>query len=81
MSDAVDSFYGALRGIPNLTGALCKGEWELFDDTELPDLALSICAQCPALAGCSPWFESLPKRHQPPGVIAGRINKRRDATL
>jgi WhiB family redox-sensing transcriptional regulator len=75
---AVDLFE-ALRGIPPLPGALCRGEHELFDDTDLPDEALELCSRCPALAGCTAWFEALPARHRPRGVIAGRVHKPKDA--
>ena len=77
---AVDALFEALRGIPPLPGALCRGQHELFDDADLPNRALALCARCPALAGCSTWFEALPPKHRPPGVIAGRVNSPKDAT-
>jgi WhiB family transcriptional regulator, redox-sensing transcriptional regulator len=75
--------YAALTAIPRLPGAACRGRHHLFDpaDTTNPDhdnlqaQALALCRQCPALAGCTAWFESLPKRHRPSGVVAGRCIK------
>jgi WhiB family redox-sensing transcriptional regulator len=77
--NAVDALFAALHGIPRLPGALCRGQHQLFDDADLPDEALAICTRCPALASCSAWFEALPPRHRPRGVIAGRVHKPKDA--
>ena len=51
--------------------AACRGQWELFDSTRVRAgrhvleqaraEALGICAQCPALAACGEWLESLPR--------------------
>ena len=79
MNTSVETFLGALAGIPRLPGALCRGQWELFDDAELPDEALTLCRRCPALAACSAWFEGLPPRRRPQGVIAGRVFTRKDS--
>jgi hypothetical protein len=35
--------------------------------------ALRICQSCPALQPCSAWFESLPPKARPLGVVAARI--------
>lgn len=40
----------ALTAIPDLHGARCKGNWEVFDDTDHPEIveyALHQCANCP----------------------------------
>lgn len=61
----------------------CAGRWSLFDAAE-PDedrstarfrhaAAARICRGCPALTECRTWADSLPPRHRPPGVLAGRI--------
>lgn len=61
----------------------CAGRWSLFDEAE-PDedrttvrfrheAAARICRGCPALTECRAWADSLPRRHRPPGVLAGRI--------
>jgi hypothetical protein len=71
----IDDLYNALAGIPRLPGALCRGEAELFDDFDLPDEALQLCAQCPALTDCARWFDSLRPSQRPHGVIAGTVNR------
>jgi hypothetical protein len=68
---------------PRLDLAACRGQWELFDSTRVRAgrhvleqaraEALGICAQCPALAACGEWLESLPRRRRPKGVVAGRL--------
>jgi hypothetical protein len=39
---------------PDLTGALCVGQWELFDSQDLISHheAAAICAECPVRAAC-----------------------------
>lgn len=78
-----------LGGIPRLDGAACVGLHEAFDPPRngehLEDQqhryqsALRICARCPALTDCRQWFDSLPRRQQPHGVIAGQLNLPRPA--
>ena len=86
MTATWEGLAAAVRGIPHLPGAACRYRWELFDhppNSDPDDLdyahtaALGICAQCPALASCSQWFESLPEQQRPPGVVAGRVNQSR----
>jgi WhiB family redox-sensing transcriptional regulator len=70
-------------GIPRLPGARCRGRHELFDPP-LPGPpepiwrrqaeALAECRRCPALAACRAWFDELPPRRRPEGVIAGQIH-------
>ncbi|OBF52531.1 hypothetical protein [Mycolicibacterium monacense] len=74
----------SLAGAPHLPGALCRDRAPLFDPPDVgtdPDtadytqqVALRLCRDCPALAGCGVWFDTLPVRQRPTGVIAGRIN-------
>jgi hypothetical protein len=73
-----------LAGIPRLPGARCRGRHELFDP--LPHggnaealarrqaNALAECRRCPALAACRAWFDELPPRRRPEGIIAGQIH-------
>lgn len=68
----------ALHGIPSLPRAPCRGQHELFDRTDRghPDTehAINICrTECPELARCIAWLNGLPRRQQPPGVVAGRV--------
>lgn len=73
---------------PRLAGARCVDRHELFDATieaertgppGAADLAaarteaLRLCAGCPELMACRTWFDALPKKHRPLGVVAGRI--------
>jgi len=81
---AIDGLLGAILGAPALPGARCRGRPHLFDEPggrEDPAVvaarqaqALGLCGRCPALAACSAWFESLPPRERPGGVIAGRVH-------
>jgi hypothetical protein len=73
----LDDLLEALAGAPNLPGAVCVGEHEIFDETEDPgiiDLAIRACHHCPALLACRSWYESLPPTKRPPGVTAGQLN-------
>lgn len=75
--------FDALAGIPRLPDAACRGRHELFDprdlnDPDRPDVeahALALCSRCPALAGCRAWFDGLPARLQPHGVVAGVVRR------
>lgn len=84
---ALAELLDALGAAPALPGACCRGAHELFDKTIHSDRgapntsvstarrkALDICATCPALAACTAWIESLPPRHRPHGVVAGKVN-------
>jgi WhiB family redox-sensing transcriptional regulator len=84
----VHGLFGALAGIPRLDGAACRGQAWAFDPVEQSDngaevrdlqlAALAVCAVCPALDACRTWFDSLPPRDRPTGVIAGRIRRTRE---
>jgi hypothetical protein len=77
--------FAALAGAPVLPGARCRGRHHLFDPrgdhepTEVVEQrhaqALGLCRGCTALAGCSMWFENLPARQRPTGVVAGRVHQ------
>jgi hypothetical protein len=74
-----------LAHVPHLPGARCRGRSRLFDLT-IPGAATpreviaarrqarKICEQCPALAACAAWIETLPPPLQPRGIVAGRAD-------
>jgi Transcription factor WhiB len=68
--------FDALAGVPRLPGAACCGRWKLFDSDDQADIAAAteICSRCPALSLCTEWVASLPPKHRPSGVVAGRIH-------
>lgn len=82
VSDQLHDLLLALAGAPALVGARCRGRSHLFDEAqpdEDPDTttfrhqhALTLCRGCTALASCQRWFDTLPARQRPPGVVAGR---------
>lgn len=75
--------------IPDLPGARCKGEADLYEatvgvrpvdgrpakqETEAArDTALRLCATCPALDSCRAWLAAQPPSRRPRGVIAGEV--------
>ncbi|TWS20638.1 hypothetical protein FK529_04660 [Tsukamurella asaccharolytica] len=80
----IDALAAILAGTPKLDGAACDRQHALFDAArpgEAPDdvgyrhgAAATICqTRCPALEDCTRWLDSLPARHRPHGVVAGRI--------
>ena len=81
---AWDEFVGQLGDVPHLPDALCKGHPEPFDESEAGDdpedtverisFAISACRRCPAQNACRSWFDGLPPKHQPGGVVAGLFN-------
>ncbi|SHQ69014.1 Uncharacterised protein [Mycobacteroides abscessus subsp. abscessus] len=70
---------------PVLPGARCRGRHELFDAAigdgrgalderdYARQAAARICRQCPALASCREWFDSLPHEQRPLGVTAAVV--------
>jgi hypothetical protein len=54
------------------------GRYEIFDGAaaggEIARSALELCAVCPALRACAAWFDGLPAKQRPRGVVAGRLN-------
>jgi WhiB family transcriptional regulator, redox-sensing transcriptional regulator len=76
MSDVWSSLAGALTGVPELRGARCRGQWEVWDETDDPELiefAKNQCLACPALAECKEWFVSLKPSKRPIGTVAGQL--------
>jgi hypothetical protein len=76
--------FDALGAVPRLPGAACREQHELFDLLDLDDpdraeieaRALQICQTCcPALTACERWFDGLPARLQPTGVIGGQVRR------
>jgi hypothetical protein len=75
--------FAALAGVPHLEGARCLGRPHLFDPVDRGERAetvaerhrqaLGLCQQCPALALCRTWVESLPASRRPSGVVAGEV--------
>lgn len=73
-------------GAPALPGARCRGRAHLFDEPEPGEpaelveqrhaQALGLCQHCSALTACAAWFDTLPPRQRPAGVVAGRIHHR-----
>lgn len=87
-----DEMLAQLASVPHLPGARCVGSHDVYDATASADgsspdaiatrdyaraAARELCASCPALASCGAWFDSLPRRTRPRGVVAGRINTER----
>jgi hypothetical protein len=80
----LDDLIAAVGAAPCLPGARCRGKYHLFDaaapgeDTDtvaaIHAQALSLCQRCPSLARCKDWFDSLPPKKRPHGVVAGRVN-------
>jgi hypothetical protein len=77
------NLFDALGVIPALPGARCRRRSALFDLRALDDparldaeaTALRLCQLCPAAEPCRRWFDALPPRRRPHGVIAGRVNR------
>ena len=69
---ALDDRLGDIANGPDLEEGLCIGNWDLFDDVDLPDEALALCRQCRVLARCTDWAATLSDR-QLSGVVAGVV--------
>jgi len=39
--------------------------------------ALALCQRCPSLPRCTDWFDALPPKQRPHGVVAGQVNRPR----
>ncbi len=78
---ALDRLAAQLGELPDLADAACRGRADLFDEAGADEdreeaayryaRAAAACQSCPVLGACRAWTESLPKRHRPPGVLAG----------
>lgn len=70
---------------PRLDGAKCVKHPELFDPHDADDrgaaeaeaAAVRLCWSCPAVIRCREWVDALPPSRRPPGVVAGRMVRRR----
>jgi hypothetical protein len=74
ISDLLDE----LAASPNLPGAACRGQWQLFDSHDADDVAaaIKICHSCPALAACRQFVNALPPADRPHGcVVAGVVQR------
>jgi hypothetical protein len=82
-SGAFDMLISALAGIPCLPSSRYRGRHALFDEAAPGEdaetvayrqtQAIALCSRCPALARCEDWFDALPPRKRPAGVIAGQL--------
>ena len=71
-----EGLFGMLANLPRLDGAACVGKAELFDpgtDEATETIARAMCLNCPALAPCAAWVESLPPSQRPFGVTAAVV--------
>ena len=85
MSD-FDILLAAIAGAPALVGARCRGKAHLFDGAqpgEKPEVvaqrhnqALGLCGRCEATERCRDYFNGLPRRKRPTGVVAGQVRQR-----
>ncbi|BDB43852.1 MULTISPECIES: hypothetical protein [Mycobacterium] len=80
----VESISSVLGEIPRLDRANCKGRADVWDEEDPTSWrvrqAMAGCRTCPALRDCSDWLASLPRSQRPPGVVAGRLNRRPERT-
>jgi hypothetical protein len=80
-----DQLLAAIAGAPALHGARCRGKGHLFDEAAPNERqstvearhiqAMGLCQHCPALDRCREWYESLPRRKRPLGVVAGQVGQ------
>jgi hypothetical protein len=80
-----ENLLAAIGAAPALPGARCKNRAHLFDGAEPGEnpatveqrhaQALALCSRCDAAKRCLEWFEALPARNRPVGVVAGQINR------
>ena len=64
-----------IRDTPSLPKALCRNRPATFDITDpgLADEAVELCNRCIELHRCRIWFDGLPARQRPAGVVAGLV--------
>lgn len=58
VKDGVIGLLGeALKAVPRLDGARCRGQARLFDALDLQDrvAAIALCRRCDALTACQEW--------------------------
>ncbi|WP_052915676.1 hypothetical protein [Mycobacterium haemophilum] len=76
--------FALFRDVPNLDGALCKDNADIWDAAESRDdaqdtaeriaFAVSACRCCPVLHICRAWAASLPP-DAIAGVVAGEVHR------
>jgi len=74
-ANALAGLLGAISAAPRLDGALCAGNWQLWDETDDPvivDHCVRQCLRCPVLDRCRDWSATLTHR-QLSGVVAGVV--------
>jgi hypothetical protein len=66
----VDWLLSLAVSIPQLPGAACRGQHEVFDRTDMTE-ALALCRSCPALDLCQAYYSD----HERPKamVVAGQL--------
>jgi hypothetical protein len=81
---AAAELLSALTAAPDLPGAACVSERDVFDAClergsggRFYARAIRVCAGCPVLGACGAWVRSLPVRERPYGVTAGLIRRHR----
>jgi hypothetical protein len=68
----LDGWLDTIANGPDLEKGLCIGNWDLFDDVDLPDEALALCRQCSVQQRCADWSATLSDRELS-GVVAGVV--------
>jgi WhiB family redox-sensing transcriptional regulator len=71
-----ETLIASLAGAPALVGARCKSRWELWDETDDPEIVeytRNQCLSCPALNPCTEYVESLKPSKRPSGVVCGLV--------
>lgn len=82
----IDDLLDAVGAAPCLPGAACRHRSAMFDPPGISEpadvveqrhaLALDLCIYaCPAIDKCQEWYESLPPRRRPAGVVAGQVRQ------
>jgi hypothetical protein len=76
----LDALLAAIATSPDLPGARCAGRWQIWDETDDPEIveyAIHQCNSCPCLTACAQYVDRLKPSRRPPGVVAGRVNQPR----
>jgi hypothetical protein len=68
----LEGLLDAIAAAPPLEQGLCVGNWDLFDNVDLPDAALKLCRQCKVRAQCAEWSAAF-DNHTLSGVVAGHV--------
>jgi hypothetical protein len=82
MPTVLDLLANLLADAPDLPGAACVDQREVFDATaaaganKFYDRAIRICSGCPALPQCRSWASGLRPGKPPFGVVGGLVRRR-----